>query len=102
MADVTPEQIWYTRSSEWTYEREWRVTRWINRAVKTVKTPAGEEVPLHPFPREAVREVILGQRADDFSEFEILELVTTPPYRNVAVLCAEIDRDTFEINVVPR
>jgi hypothetical protein len=102
MADVTPEQIWYTKSREWTYEREWRVTRWINRAVKTVKNPAGEDLPLHRFPREAVREVILGQRADDLLEFEILELVTTLPYDNVTVLRAELDQTTFKLNIVPR
>jgi hypothetical protein len=46
--------------------------------------------------------VILGQRADDFYEFKILELVTKPPYKNVTVLRAEIDPDTFKINIVPR
>jgi Protein of unknown function (DUF2971) len=102
IADVTPEHIWYTKSREWAHEREWRVTRRINRAVKTVQTPAGDEVPLHAFPREAVREVILGQRAETFSEFEILELVTRPPYKDVTVLRAEMDPTQFKINIVPR
>lgn len=102
MADVTPEHVWYTKSSEWGYEREWRVTRWISRAVQTVKTPAGDDVPLHEFPKEAVREVILGQRSDNVLELEILELVTKPPYKNVAILRAELDRSTFSLNIVPR
>jgi hypothetical protein len=102
ITDVTPEHIWYTKSNEWTYEHEWRVTRWISRAAKTVKNAAGDDVLLHEFPREAVREVILGQRADDLLEFEILELVTKPRYKNVTVLRAELDQRTFKLNIVPR
>jgi hypothetical protein len=102
MTDVTPEHIWYVKSREWAYEHEWRVTRWNSRAAKTVKNPAGDDVPLHEFPKEAVREVILGQRSDNLLEFEILELVTKPPYKNVAVLRAELDQSTFTLNIVPR
>jgi hypothetical protein len=79
-----------------------RVTRWISRAAKTVKNPAGNDVPLHELPREAVREVILGQRADNFLELEILELVTKPPYKSVTVLRAELGPSTFKLNIVPR
>jgi hypothetical protein len=102
MNDVTPEQIWYTKSSEWAYEREWRVTRWISRAVKTVKSASGDEIPLHEFPPEAIRNVTLGQRADESLEFMILELVTKPPYENVTVQRAELDSKSFRLNIVPR
>mgnify|MGYP001445115540 CR=1 FL=1 len=102
MTDVTPDHIWYIKSKEWTYEHEWRVTRWIGRAAKTVKNPAGDDVPLHEFPREAVREVILGQRADSVLEGDILQLVTKRPYRDVTVLRAELDRRAFKFNIVPR
>jgi transposase-like protein len=77
----------------------WRVTRAIAGAA-TVKNPAGESVPLYEFPREAVREVILGQRANDILEFEILELVTKHPYKNVTVLRAELDQKMFRLNIV--
>lgn len=103
MNDVTPEHIWYTKSSEWAYEHEWRVTRWISsRAVKTVKGASGDEIPLHEFPPEALRDVILGQRADESLEFMILELVTKPPYESVNVLRAELDSRRFRLNIVPR
>lgn len=46
MDDLIPDHIWYTKSSEWAYEQEWRVTRWISRATKTVKGSGGDEIPL--------------------------------------------------------
>jgi len=48
-----------------------------------------------------VREVIVGLRADELLEFEILELVTKPPYKNVTVLRAERYLSTFKLNIVP-
>ena len=101
MNDVTPEHIWYTKSSEWVYEQEWRVTRWISRAAKTVRSDAGDEIPLFEFLPEAVREVILGARADESLEFMILETVTKPPYENVTMLRAELDSKSFRLNLVP-
>ena len=102
MYDVTPEHIWYTKSDHWKYEREWRVTRLIRKAAKTVENAAGDEIPLHEFPPEAVREVILGQRADDALEFVILEFTTKPPHHGVSVLRAELDSRSFKLNIVPR
>jgi hypothetical protein len=102
MNDVTPEHIWYTKSSKWVYEQEWRVTRWITRANKTVRSAAGDEIPLFKFPPEAVREVILGLRADESLEFMSLEMVTKPPYDNVTMLRASLDSKSFRINLAPR
>ncbi|HVT19185.1 MAG TPA: DUF2971 domain-containing protein [Thermoanaerobaculia bacterium] len=100
MNDVTPELIWYTKSCDWAYEDEWRVTRWISRAVKNVKSATGDMIPLFEFPPEAVREVILGQRADESFEFMIFDIVTRSPYENVTVFRAELDSRKFRLNIV--
>ncbi|MDF1812384.1 MAG: DUF2971 domain-containing protein [Verrucomicrobiales bacterium] len=102
ISDVTPEQIWYTKSKEWEYENEWRTTRWNARAFTTIKNPVGEDIPLHEFPREAITEVILGQRIESFTELQILQLVYRPPFETVLVLRAELDQTTFGLNIVPR
>lgn len=102
IADFRPEDIWYTKSSEWDYEDEWRFTRLLRTAAMTAKSPDGDEIPLHEFPKEAGREVILGCRADNILEGEILEIVTKPPYRSVTVRRAEVDQSTFKLNIVPR
>jgi hypothetical protein len=100
--DTTPEHIWYTKSIEWRYEQEWRVTRWIPRAPKTVTREDGEKVPLFPVPPGAVSQVVLGCNASEFLEGEILEVVTKPPYETVTVLRAERDHHSFRLNIRPR
>jgi hypothetical protein len=100
MGEVTPDQIWYTKSIDWAYEREWRVTRWIARATKTVKNESGDDIPLYEFPPGALQTVILGQRANESLEFIVQDLICRPPYRNTAVQRAQLDSKAFKLNVM--
>ncbi len=52
-----------TKSSEWAYEREWRIMRHLAEETKRVD---GTPYPacLFEFPADAVKEVIVGMRAD--------------------------------------
>lgn len=97
--EMTPEHIWYTKSSEWVYEQEWRFTRLL-RMGKAQVTVEGVEIPLFEFPKEAVSEVILGCRASDILEGEIKQLLFEPSYRSFKVLRAELDRHQFKLNIV--
>jgi hypothetical protein len=96
---TTPAQVWYTKSIEWKYEQEWRVTRLL-RDVTEKRIVRGREIYLFAFPRQAVSEVVLGCRAENILEGEILEAVTKPPYNNVAVFRAEPDETAFKLNIV--
>ena len=100
--DTTPEHIWYTKSSEWKYEQEWRLTRWIPKAPKTATGQDGESVPLFPFPPEALSQIIFGYHASDVLQGEILEVITRPPYKGVTWAQAELDPDEFKLNIVSR
>jgi hypothetical protein len=101
ISGTAPAHVWYTKSEEWRYEQEWRVTRLLRTA--TVKrVVCGQEIRLFAFPQEAVSHVILGCRAENILEGEVLEAVTRPPYENVEVLRAELDPHAFRLNIVPR
>jgi hypothetical protein len=100
ITDTTPEHIWYMKSSEWKYEQEWRVTRWIPKAPKTATREDGSKVPLFPFPPEALSRIIFGCRASDVLQGEILEIITKPPYAGVTWAQAELDPDEFKLNIV--
>lgn len=101
IADTTPEHVWYTKSSEWEYEREWRVTRLERTATKTVETPAGEPIPLHEFPKEAVKEVILGCRTSPPFDLEVMQALVESEYCGCSLLRAELDPHAFKLNIVP-
>jgi DUF2971 family protein len=102
IADTTPEHIWYTKSSEWEYEQEWRVTRWIPKAPRTATRDDGAKVPLFPFPPEALSQIIFGCHASDVLQGEILEIITKPPYKGVTWAQAELDPYEFKLNIVSR
>jgi hypothetical protein len=102
VTDTTPEHIWYTKSSEWKYEQEWRVTRWIPKAPKTATRDDGAKVPLFPFPPEALRQIIFGCHASDVLQGEILEIITKSPYKGVGWAQAELDPDEFKLNIMSR
>jgi hypothetical protein len=99
MSAITPEHIWYTKSSEWTYEQEWRFTRLVRTAKKKL-TVGDLEIPLFEFPKEAVSEVVLGCHASNWLEFELLELFRNAPYKNCKLLRAELDEHHFKLNIV--
>ena len=100
ISDITPEFVWYTKSKCWDYEDEWRFTRLIEKAAKVIKIGA-EKIPLFPFPKESVKEVILGSRADAGLELGILQLLHEPEHKGLKVLRAEPDQKTFNLNIVP-
>jgi hypothetical protein len=100
ITDTTPEHIWYTKSSEWEYEQEWRVTRWIPKAPRTATRADGQKVPLFPFPPEALSQIIFGCHAPEVLQGEILQIISKPPYKGVTWAHAELDADEFKLNIV--
>ena len=102
ITETTLEHIWYAKSKAWKYEQEWRVTRWIAKASRTVTREDGSKVPLFPFPPVALSQIIFGCRASDVLQGEILEIITKPPYAGVTWARVELDRDEFKLNIVWR
>lgn len=103
VADVNPRNFWYTKSAEWVYENEWRITRPLQSATK-VEKKNGEEVHLFEYPRESVKEVIVGCRAEDTFAFELQHLLSGlagPPFPNCTLFRAVLDKSEFKLNIAP-
>jgi Protein of unknown function (DUF2971) len=98
MIRVTPDVVWYTKSSEWEYEREWRFTRLIRKAAKTVRV-GDDDIPLFPFPKEAVREVILGHRVSAGLDLEIHQLLLETGFEGLKIFRAIPDKKCFQLNI---
>jgi len=56
---VTSGDAFFTKSSDWIHEKEWRRYRLIRDADRTIEVD-GETIALFSFPRNAIRSVILG------------------------------------------
>lgn len=100
LTEITQDDIWFTKSEEWRYEQEWRVTRWLQRAARILELPDG---PIHLFelPASAIREVILGCRASESLGFKVNQTVFFDrPCPNVKVLEAELDPRHYRLNIL--
>lgn len=97
-AQMKPADVWYTKSREWEYEQEWRITRPLDRPDRYI----GEtEVCLYEFPKQSVVEVILGCRSTEGFYEQVTEVLKEEPYRNCRLLRAVKDNLEFKLNIIP-
>jgi hypothetical protein len=96
MQSVTMPELFYTKNSEWAYEREWRI-------VDSVHSADGEAVDLSHdcwpflFRPEAVREIVIGHRSGAIIE-DVCTVLQEPRYEHVKLSLAEPDAKRFHLN----
>jgi len=91
VAAVTRTEMYFTKSREWQYEQEWRVFRVLEQADHVIGLENDLPICLFNYPKESVREVLVGCRASEETENAIVEIVAgTKAYQEVDVLKAEI------------
>ena len=61
--EVTMSDIFFTKGSDWQYEKEWRYLKFLNDADKRHETPNTPSVELFRLPPKCIRGVILGCRS---------------------------------------
>lgn len=60
--DISKE-IFFTKSSQWSYEREWRMIKFLPQADEVVDV-GGKKIHLFSVPPNAIREVIFGSKVE--------------------------------------
>ena len=58
-----PKEIFFTKTTKWSYEREWRMIKYLDQADE-VATAGPKKVHLFGVPKDAVKEVVFGQKID--------------------------------------
>jgi hypothetical protein len=99
VAELSPIDLFFTKSSDWSYESEWRSIEPLAEATEVRPT---ETRPAHLFhlPAGCIREVILGCRALPGLEAEARALMTEGRYQSATLYRAGVDERHFRINVV--
>jgi len=100
ITELSPTDLFFTKSDDWKYEEEWRVAEPLDEAIEIIeKTPW--HIHLFPLPAECVREVILGCRAAREFEGQLRTVLVEDRYRGVKLFRGEVDDRHFAINIVP-
>ncbi|WP_081838259.1 DUF2971 domain-containing protein, partial [Sphaerotilus natans] len=90
-----------TKSSHWSYEREWRIMRDLADA-KSVIPCKPFPVHLFKFPRDAITSIILGARATDETEKSIISILQSNEQYRSTILKRAIPNDShFLLNIMP-
>ncbi len=83
-----------TKSVDWKYEEEWRMTRPLkNCAAKITSTPY--DICLFDYPKEAVTKIVLGCRHSPELKEKILAICSSTDFKHVKIEQAKIDRSKF-------
>lgn len=58
-----PKEIFFTKTTKWSYELEWRMIKYLDHADEVV-TVGGKKIHLFDVPKAAVKEVLFGQKIE--------------------------------------
>ena len=94
----------YTKSTEWSYETEWRFIKPLSEAAKVIDAPGDE--PLFPrclfaVPTDAMTGVILGACMPVQHSEAIVNLLTCSELQHIRVYYAHLSEQKFEIDIHP-
>lgn len=98
MSQLTGDDVLLTKSSQWSYENEWRILRPLQEADKVIEA---SPYPIHlfSFSPEIIRTVILGDRISEGIKARILQVVSDKErYSRIEVLQATQDEQEYKVN----
>ncbi|MEY2521298.1 MAG: hypothetical protein QOF24_3057 [Verrucomicrobiota bacterium] len=92
-------QVFYTKSCEWEYEREWRLITPLTDAAIQDENPGGPPIALFELPSEALVGVTTGCRIDHVMSFDLARLIrTNPAFQHVKFERVELDERRFDLH----
>lgn len=107
LSSMTPEELkkmnehyFFTKSENWSYEEEVRILASPNAAIPSSKIVDGYPLCLFSFPKDAVKEVILGCKMPKNIRENISNLVRKD-FPNATLLQATLNESKFDLDIMP-
>lgn len=96
MKEITNQELFYTKNSEWAYEREWRV---VDSTFSADGDPVDISQDCWPFVfrADAVKQVIVGHRGSILFP-EMYDVLRLPQYAHVSLCLAIPDQKRLHLN----
>ena len=90
--------ILFTKNAEWSYEKEWRIIRFL----KDANEVRAGNIHLFQIPPSAIREVIFGSNSDQSVKFSLLEAVEqNSKLSRVEFFTSQISSVNYEMEILP-
>ena len=93
-------ELFFRKSSEWAYEREWRFVKPLSEADKILEA---EPSPIHLFglPPDLITGVVIGVGVPHGKRVELMQLCGSPPLEHVTIYQTRLSDKTYELEVHP-
>lgn len=89
--------ILFTKNKEWSYEREWRIIRFLRNADEIT-----ENIHLFRVPGSAIQEVIFGCKIEQSTTENLLKSINqNPNLKHVRLFNARLSKLRYEMEVAP-
>jgi hypothetical protein len=96
MKEVTNQELFYTKNSEWAYEREWRIVDSLFSADGEPPDSSHDCWPFR-FRSQAIKEIVTGHRSGAILH-ELYAVLREPRYQHVSLFLAKPDQKRFHLN----
>lgn len=99
LVDLDGPEMFLVKSSEWAYEREWRVLRPLKDANEIIKVN-DEDIHLFSLPADAIKAVIFGARASSMlMDKARLVIATDSQMSHIQIFRCVPDESCFALNI---
>jgi hypothetical protein len=92
--------IYYRKSPDWSYEREWRLIKPLTSATKVLPSNL-RPIHLFSFPPDTLTGIIVGLRVSDEVRDEISVICARPEFKHVRIHHTHLSRDQYKLEIHP-
>ena len=91
-------ELFFVKSSKWTYEAEWRMLLPLSDATKVIdRTPYA--IHLFNFPVKAIKSIIFGARSSNETKSIIRSLLSKSEFSHIELFKAQLDSASYGISI---
>jgi len=93
--------VYYRKSPEWCYEREWRLIRPLTGATKVLEKEGVRPIHLFSFPPDALTGIVVGLNVTDDKRGEIDQICARPEFKHVQIYHTRLSHDQYKLEIHP-
>lgn len=99
-SSIESPDVFFTKSPEWAYEREWRFVAPLSAAAKVIDA---SPFPIHLFslPEKAITGIILGTSMPPENAQALMAMCERPDLAHIKVFQVTLDTDQYELQIHP-
>lgn len=97
---INSPSVYYRKSPEWSYEREWRIIRPLKEAARVLEHPQFPRC-LFSLPPSAVTGVVVGTAVPHDERVRLIELFSQPHLKHVTVYQTVLSKDEYKVELHP-